>query len=565
MRGRWLIGKGIHILLLAWAMLLAPVAARAASPAPIHPAVCIARVRPGDTAPAMFAAQRRFDCTTPQHAFGPGDFWLLSSPLFWPGGRAAHVRTGSLWQRAITVYGLYADGRIVALRTTSATTPHHMALGAIIERVLPERPVPLVRLMWRIDGAQNLRGMLVGATLTDIDHAGRDELLFGAIYAAFAGLCVALIVYNLALWVALRHSFQLSYCAMALVLLAYACSSSGALAWACPWLDNNIRLRLNGTMLGFAAAMTIAFAQSFFERRVFGPRLRRAGVAVSLLLVGNGLLFLVAAPIAPKVFDDLFVWSFVALMAAVPFILWRAWRERSSYFWLFAMAWGAPILFGCLRLVNAFGLIGWSFWIDNSTILAMALEALLSSMAIAYRIRLLSRERDEARARELAARLLADIDPLTGLLNRRAFLSRAIGNIGRQQLIILDLDHFKCVNEAIGHDGGDEVLRLVARALRDAVPAAALVSRFGGEEFAITMPEESGFAPEALLRALRTQRMPFDLEVTASIGSCTGRLASEADWKVLYRSADAALFEAKAAGRDRARRGAVPLGYAAAA
>ncbi|MFX7784946.1 diguanylate cyclase, partial [Acinetobacter baumannii] len=80
---------------------------------------------------------------------------------------------------------------------------------------------------------------------------------------------------------------------------------------------------------------------------------------------------------------------------------------------------------------------------------------LISSVGIAYRIRLLGRERDEARAQELAARALADIDPLTGLLNRRAFLHRAIGRPGAQTLLILDIDHFKAVNETIGHDGGD--------------------------------------------------------------------------------------------------------------
>ena len=65
--------------------------------------------------------------------------------------------------------------------------------------------------------------------------------------------------------------------------------------------------------------------------------------------------------------------------------------------------------------------------------MAMAVEALLSSLAIAYRIRLLSRERDEAREQEIAARLLADTDPLTGLLNRRAFLRAGDRARGRRR------------------------------------------------------------------------------------------------------------------------------------
>jgi diguanylate cyclase (GGDEF)-like protein len=123
--------------------------------------------------------------------------------------------------------------------------------------------------------------------------------------------------------------------------------------------------------------------------------------------------------------------------------------------------------------------------------------------------------------------------------------------------LVADIDHFKRVNEAIGHDGGDEVLRVFARTLRQSVPPEALVARIGGEEFAIVTPVTLAVEPEEILARLRAARMPFGLSVTASIGSCTGRLAKEADWKALYRCADRALFEAKAAGRDRVH-GAVP-------
>ena len=243
----------------------------------------------------------------------------------------------------------------------------------------------------------------------------------------------------------------------------------------------------------------------------------------------------------------------MVLMLLVPMILWRAWRVRSNYLWLFAITWGSPIALAGTRILSATGVIPWSFWIDNCTLISMALEVLLSSVAIAYRIHLLSRERDQAQARESAALYLAEIDPLTGLLNRRAFLSRAIGRVGEQTLLLADIDHFKNVNDTIGHDGGDEVLRVFARALRAALPGDALVSRFGGEEFAIVVDADAQLAAADILDRLRTERMPFDLRVTASIGTCTGPLERESDWKALYRCADRALFDAKASGRDRTR------------
>jgi len=99
------------------------------------------------------------------------------------------------------------------------------------------------------------------------------------------------------------------------------------------------------------------------------------------------------------------------------------------------------------------------------------------------------------------------------------------------------------------------VLRVVARALRGVAPTGALVARFGGEEFAIVADATAALPAARVLEALRAERMPFDVLVTASIGTCAGPLERETDWKQLYRRADQALFAAKAAGRDRARAG----------
>jgi len=298
----------------------------------------------------------------------------------------------------------------------------------------------------------------------------------------------------------------------------------------------------------------MAFARTFFEPRVFAGWLAKASNMVFVAMTATVLMLVTLAPWQIALFDYFFTLAFLAQLGIVLPILWRGWRTRSNYLWMFAIAWAAPIIFACFRVANALNIVGWSFWLDNSTILTMTVEALFSSLAIAYRIRLLSNERDEARAREIAARLLADTDPLTGLLNRRAFLRHAIGREGDQTLMLADIDHFKRVNETIGHDGGDEVLRVFARTLRQAVPAGTLVARIGGEEFAIVAPAAIGVEPEGILALLRAGRMPFDLRVTASIGTCTGPLMKEADWKALYRGADRALFEAKADGRDRARR-----------
>ncbi|HZI82321.1 MAG TPA: diguanylate cyclase, partial [Casimicrobiaceae bacterium] len=340
---------------------------------------------------------------------------------------------------------------------------------------------------------------------------------------------------------------------MVAALMGYAISSSGALAWMLPDMLNNDRLRINYLLLAISAASAVAFARSFFEEQVFSGWLRVASRIAMVAVLTPATLFALFAPHAIWALDKLYAVTFCGLIAIVIPILWRAWRMRSNYLWMFALGWAAPIALACVRILNNFHLIPWSFWLDNSTLVSMTIEALLSSVAIAYRIHLLSRERDEARIQEAAQRLLADTDPLTGLLNRRSFLREAIGRDGMHTLLVTDIDHFKRVNDTLGHDGGDEVLRLFARALRAAAPPGALVARLGGEEFAILTTEEAKLDANTVLARLRAQRMPFDLTVTASIGLCTGPLATEGHWKLLYGLADRALFDAKSDGRDRAR------------
>ncbi|TPG56280.1 diguanylate cyclase [Sphingomonas glacialis] len=514
-------------------------------------AVCVARAQPGMTPRLLFAGAARFDCDRGQTALGSGDFWVRSAPVRRAG--PVEIRIASLWEHAVTLHALYADGAIVSQRLDPYATSRHLQLGAIVAQPLPVRSAPLVRLLWHVEGAANLRGILREAQIATPEQGVRSNLMLAALYGGFGGLCIALLTYHLALWATLRHRFQLAYCTMVLTLLCYAFSSSGALAWAWPMIANNDRMRINYLTLGLSAVAALAFARTFFEPRVFEGPLRKLILVVGATMLTATIAYTLFGPRNVRMFDRFYALAFAGQLLIVIPILWRAWVTRSNYLWLFALAWGAPVLFAGFRVASGLMLLHWNFWIDNSTIVMMTLEALLSSFAIAYRVRVLSRERDAAREGELAALLLAESDPLTGLLNRRAFLEAAIGREGEQMLMIVDLDHFKLINETIGHDGGDEVLRAVARALQCAVPAAALVARIGGEEFAIVLPADAPVEPRDILDQLRAARMPYDVIVTASIGKCVGPLRREIDWKALYGCADRALYDAKSAGRDRAR------------
>jgi diguanylate cyclase (GGDEF)-like protein len=165
---------------------------------------------------------------------------------------------------------------------------------------------------------------------------------------------------------------------------------------------------------------------------------------------------------------------------------------------------------------------------------------------------------------ELELRLLATTDSLTGALSRRAFRQegqRAIDLALRHRYdlscLLIDLDHFKAINDASGHAAGDSVLRATIETCMRILRKSDLIGRVGGEEFAVILPHaglaEAHSVAEKLREAIEKQAIggPTALaSVTASFGvTAMGRAACDVD--ALLGNADHALYEAKAAGRNR--------------
>jgi diguanylate cyclase (GGDEF)-like protein len=175
---------------------------------------------------------------------------------------------------------------------------------------------------------------------------------------------------------------------------------------------------------------------------------------------------------------------------------------------------------------------------------------------MSYRIKLITAERDRARADERAARQLANVDSLTGLLNRRALLEQLIEWRSPEplRLLLVDIDRFKSVNDRHGHLVGDEVLRAVAEVLAIRADLNASVARLGGEEFALI--GAAAELPEAvalgIIADIRSRPMADGVRVTVSVGMAEGPVRGEDEWRELYRRADAALYQAKSDGRNRA-------------
>lgn len=184
---------------------------------------------------------------------------------------------------------------------------------------------------------------------------------------------------------------------------------------------------------------------------------------------------------------------------------------------------------------------------------------LTARVAVALRQRA---QKENLRGIALEADRLVNVDPLTGVGNRRLFRLRAeemlvtIGGTTAIGLIVIDVDHFKSVNDTEGHPVGDAVLRIVAARLANAVSDEHLLVRWGGEEFVVlaTGLTDAGVADlaEGLRRVISDRPFAIDddrtLAITVSVGCVSGRLDA---LDAAVAAADEALYKAKRAGRNR--------------
>ena len=158
----------------------------------------------------------------------------------------------------------------------------------------------------------------------------------------------------------------------------------------------------------------------------------------------------------------------------------------------------------------------------------------------------------------------AQIDVLSGLLNRRGFEPRALDTLARQTtgapvaMILSDLDHFKSINDRFGHSGGDRVIQRFSEVLREKALRNAIVARLGGEEFAVLLPPGKAgtaypFAEEvrSAFKEVAPSIVSGEACPTASFGIAIAR--EEEDLRALMERADRALYRAKSDGRDCVR------------
>ncbi len=321
-----------------------------------------------------------------------------------------------------------------------------------------------------------------------------------------------------------------------------------------PWWENHSLL----VLLALAAVCFIQFSRHYLDTHELFPRLDRFLGRVTLAAAATVPLAMIVPYWVGIRAATLLTFGAIPLLTACAAGAARR-HHRSARFYLAGLA--APFAGGILFGLENLG------WIEPSWLTrfgfdgGMLLFALLLSVGLADRVSAI--RRDKERAEHASA-----IDDLTGIPNRRSFdtvLAREWARAGRVDasisLIMTDLDWFKRFNDAFGHLAGDEALRRVASALSHALNRPAdVVARFGGEEFAVVLPDTDASgalhvatALQAAVGALgiRLGPSPEDGMLSLSLGIATARPPLGADPAPLVASADRALYRAKERGRNR--------------
>jgi diguanylate cyclase (GGDEF)-like protein len=309
------------------------------------------------------------------------------------------------------------------------------------------------------------------------------------------------------------------------------------------------------------AILFLSFGVTWTGARVFDNRVPLP----AYLLAGPLLWFFVSRVPYFAVTLELRVLLSCGIIAAYTWLTaYEFWRGRSeplvsrwpAIFMLFAH--GSLFL---LRTPLA-GMLPWlptGQVVQSVWLIVMTFEALLFTISIAFILLAMAKERSEYRLRTVAM-----VDSLTGIANRRAFLQdgaelarRHAANPCPAAVLLIDLDHFKSINDRFGHAIGDRVLQIFARTAQENIKTPDLIGRLGGEEFAVVfydIGQERAAARAELIRTAFAEAADevdgYPVAATLSIGMVFCRSAV-LDVPDLLIQADEALYDAKERGRNR--------------
>ncbi|MFV8781312.1 diguanylate cyclase [Microbulbifer sp. SA54] len=404
---------------------------------------------------------------------------------------------------------------------------------------LPANSSRTYYLRYATQGSMNI-GLSVSSETAFLPKLAQEQLLLGIYYGGF----LVLVVYNLFLFLAVRDRAYAFYMGYAICYGLYFGVHNGLsfqYVWpGNPWLANQSLVIL----LGFTLIFSIQFVRAICNGPQLAPRTDKCA---------RGLLYAVIplTAIAPLVSYGPMILSMASLTLLITLLFMVmgviSLLRGSIFARYFLLGWTTLLVSVVVYMLKTFGLLPHNSFTHNAFQVGALVEMVLLSLALG------------ARMSEIQKR--GYIDELTGLYNRRYFdeqLPREFNLAARSThplaLLILDLDHFKSINDRYGHARGDAVLSAVGLLVSKQVRKPVLACRYGGEEFAILLPRTS--LSQASVIAQRLVSLVAELELddmplSVSIGVAGFEQGNYASAVQLFEAADAALYRAKQAGRNR--------------
>ncbi len=381
------------------------------------------------------------------------------------------------------------------------------------------------------------------------------EIAQGYYYGFVYGVLIALLTYNAILFFSLKNSRYLYYViylsAFSLMNLSY---TGHAFAWLWP-SSTGWQLWSNPVLMVGYSVSGLAFAVRFLNTGVHLPRVHSMVVGTNIGVVVLLCLFIVlGSQVLALYLAFIFIVLFSVAMLLLGGLSFYNGLKSAKYFLLATIV---AMMGVALTALSVSGVIPYNMLTYHTVEMGVLIEVVLLALALADQFRITQQDK-------IQAERLSEIDPLTGINNRRGFykvmepiLSTAIRNKRHLSLIMLDIDKFKLINDNYGHVCGDKVLEVIAKLLEKSARSGDIMARWGGEEFILLLPEtdikEAVFLADRLRESIATIRVQFqskDIAFTASFGvACLPHPPQTFD--ELVAVADVYLYEAKNQGRDR--------------
>ncbi|MDX5332855.1 MAG: diguanylate cyclase [Gammaproteobacteria bacterium] len=429
--------------------------------------------------------------------------------------------------------------------------------------------------------------LLVPVDLWEPEAFARQDRWTSFYYGVFYGAIAIMALYNLFLFLFLRDRPYLFYVLYLAAFLVMNLTYNG-FTYALVWRDSPEWVNWLHPITIYLFQITgVLFAIHFLGTRLRNPYLHRfllAFLAVLVLaLLGSWLLGGYYAHVSLSI---ALVVTYTLTVVVAGLMSWYRGNRAARFFIIGSLS---SLVGASITALVVAGVLPYHFATYRAVEFGMMLDVTLLAMALADRYNIMRQERDRVEAQyrdslaqtkqtleqEVAIRTqelrtakeqaenLARTDELTGINNRRAFYDygmRALEIAHRHRhpvsLLMMDLDHFKEINDSFGHAAGDALLVAVSEIVREAVRGTDILGRLGGEEFGIVLPHTELGAARDLAEKLRATIARLELRhegeflsVTASIGVAECRYDDNLD--TLISRADGALYAAKREGRNR--------------